>query len=117
MADQNFESKVIEEAVPQANAGMDEFVSCLQQKNVTFYGAFWCPHCRAQKALFGDAAEALPYVECSTPDGNDQLETCKKEAISTYPTWKFADGEFHKGELTLAELSKKTGCLLPNEDK
>ena len=30
----------------------DGFAQCLKDKGATFYGAFWCPHCKAQKALF-----------------------------------------------------------------
>src|SRR3989344_2246572 len=27
----------------------DGFAQCLKDKEVTFFGAFWCPHCQAQK--------------------------------------------------------------------
>jgi len=30
----------------------DEFAQCLTDKGVKMYGAYWCPHCQAQKALF-----------------------------------------------------------------
>ena len=51
-------------------AKYDEFAQCLKDSGITFYGAFWCPHCQAQKKLFGRSAKLLPYVECSTTDGN-----------------------------------------------
>lgn len=97
----------------KTNANLDEFATCLKDREVTFYGAFWCPHCQDQKALFGKADELLPYVECSTPDGKDQTKICKDKEITTYPTWVFADGTIETGEHTLAELSGKTGCGLP----
>ena len=31
----------------------DAFAQCLKTQGVLFYGAFWCPHCQNQKALFG----------------------------------------------------------------
>ncbi len=83
---------------------------CLKEKGVTFYGAFWCPHCKAQKALFADAVPALPYVECSTPDGNDQTQICKDKGIKSYPTWKFPDGSELTGEQQLATLAEKASC-------
>ena len=43
----------------------DTFAKALTTGGVEFYGAFWCPHCQAQKALFGDSKKYLPYVECS----------------------------------------------------
>ena len=49
--------------------GLETFAQCLGEKRALFYGAFWCPHCQEQKAMFGAAQRRLPYVECSTPDG------------------------------------------------
>src|SRR3989338_11299699 len=70
----------------------DDFAKCLKDKGAKFYGAFWCSHCQNQKKLFESSEKYLPYVECSTPDGNGQLEVCKKENIQAYPTWQFSDG-------------------------
>lgn len=92
----------------------DTFAQCLEDEGAIFYGAFWCPHCNEQKALFGRSAKELPYVECSTPNGQGQLEVCTEEGITGYPTWEFADGERKGGVLELEELAEKTGCELPN---
>lgn len=89
------------------------FAQCLKDKGVVFYGAFWCSHCKAQKALFGDAVELLPYVECSTPDGNKQLQVCIDKRIEGYPTWEFVDGSRLSGERTFAELGEKANCPVP----
>ncbi|OGZ09470.1 MAG: hypothetical protein A3D65_02410 [Candidatus Lloydbacteria bacterium RIFCSPHIGHO2_02_FULL_50_13] len=89
------------------------FAQCLKDRGVIFYGAFWCPHCVNQKKLFGDAVALLPYVECSTPDGNGQLEICKTKKVDGYPTWEFADGSRLSGERTFAELGEKSGCPVP----
>ena len=92
---------------------LDSFASCLKDRGAVFYGAFWCPHCQATKSLFGRSVKLLPYVECSTPDGKDQLQICKDKSIQNYPTWEFADGTRQTGELTLQQLSDATGCPLP----
>jgi len=89
------------------------FAECLKDKDAVFYGAFWCPHCQNQKALFGKSAKFLPYVECSSPDGRSQLKICQDKKIDGYPTWIFADGERKSGEIALEELAEKTGCRLP----
>lgn len=92
------------------------FAQCLTDKGATFYGAFWCPHCQAQKKLFGSqAVKKLTYVECSTPDGKAQNQICKDSNIKSYPTWRFIDGTEHVGEMTFTELAEKTGCALPVE--
>jgi thiol-disulfide isomerase/thioredoxin len=89
------------------------FASCLKDKGATFYGTFWCPHCREQKTIFGKAAPSLPYVECSTPDGSAQNDTCNEKEIKKYPTWEFADGERIEGVLTIEQLAEKTACEIP----
>lgn len=92
---------------------LDGFASCLKDKGAIFYGAFWCPHCQSQKKLFGDSEKYLPYVECSTPDGKNQTQICKDKHIDNYPTWEFTNGASASGELSLSQLSEKTGCRLP----
>lgn len=88
----------------------DEFASCIAGSGATFYGAFWCPHCQEQKAMFGKSAKELPYVECSTPDGRGQLKVCDDKGVESYPTWHFADGTVKAGTLSFAELSQATKC-------
>ena len=83
---------------------------CLKEKGVVFYGAFWCPHCKKQKEEFGAAVPALPYVECSTPDGNGQTPICTAKGIKSYPTWRFPDGSELTGEQSLAILAEKSNC-------
>jgi hypothetical protein len=92
---------------------LDAFAQCLEEKGATFYGAFWCPHCQNQKALFGSSQKHLPYVECSNPDGRSQNETCNEAGIEGYPTWQFADGSRQSGEVPLEVLAERSGCELP----
>ena len=91
----------------------DTFTQCLKDKGAVFYGAFWCPHCQAQKKMFGSSVKLLPYVECSTLDGKAQLPECTEKKITGYPTWEFADGSRMSGEVPLADLAVKTACELP----
>ncbi len=100
-----------EEVVPDnAPKGALELAQCLSAKGATFYGAFWCSHCRTQRALFGSAVTALPYVECSSADGNSQMQICKEKKIQGYPTWIFADGTMATGEQSFSVLAEKSGC-------
>lgn len=90
----------------------DTLAQCITDAGAKFYGAYWCPHCQAQKALF-DNSSKLPYVECSTPDGQGRTQVCIDKNITGYPTWEFADGSRLDGERTLEELAQKTSCVLP----
>lgn len=95
----------------------DAFATCLKNSGATFYGSFWCPHCQAQKKLFGSSEQFLPYVECSMPSGN-QTQFCKDKKIMGYPTWELKDGTRIPDEsggfgVSLETLAQKTGCVLP----
>ncbi|MEK7106802.1 MAG: protein disulfide isomerase family protein [Patescibacteria group bacterium] len=92
---------------------LDSFARCIKDSGTVYYGAFWCPHCQATNKLFGKSKKLLPYVECSTPDGQRQMQICKDKNITGYPTWVFPDGNILTGERTLAELGAASGCTLP----
>jgi thiol-disulfide isomerase/thioredoxin len=102
-----------EPAVSATSSPVAAFAQCLKDSGAVFYGAFWCPHCKTQKALFGNAVSLLPYVECSTADGNAQTAQCIAKKIKGYPTWEFADGSRLDGEQSFAQLSEKTQCPVP----
>ncbi len=94
---------------------LDQFATCLADKGLKFYGAFWCPHCQAQKKLFGNSAKLLPYKECSLPDASGQNAMCNELKIASYPTWVYPDNSTTTGEVTLQSLAEKSGCSLPSE--
>lgn len=101
-----------------ANSGDSEMAalaSCLKSRGVLFYGAFWCPYCQKQKALFGNAAGLLPYVECSNPDARGQTPVCIQQGIRKYPTWVFPDGTRTVARLSPQALAEKSGCAAPKE--
>lgn len=106
-------------SVPPGPGKYDAFAQCLKDKGAIFYGAFWCPHCQAQKKLFGSSAHLLPYVECSTPDGNSQTQVCIDKGIKSYPTWILKDGTQIPDDspdgagVKLETLASKTSCTLP----
>ena len=93
----------------------DTLAQCIKSNGIIFYGAFWCPHCQRTKALFGSATRYLPYVECSTSDGNGQTQECLDKKITTYPTWIRPDGGQLTGEHTLEEWASFSGCTLDGQ--
>ncbi|MEM4166489.1 MAG: hypothetical protein QW153_01170 [Candidatus Bilamarchaeaceae archaeon] len=89
---------------------MEEFAKCLTEKGAVLYGAYWCPHCRNQKELFGESIKYIKYVECQAPNGG-QTEECTKAGIDAYPTW-IINGKKYLGEKKLSELASLTGCYI-----
>jgi hypothetical protein len=87
---------------------LDGFAQCLASKDVTMYGAEWCPHCKNQKKLFGAAFQYVPYVECP-----ENTNLCIAKGINGYPTWIFPDGQKLEGEQSLEKLSELSSCPLP----
>ena len=63
----------------------------LREQGAVMYGAYWCPHCTEQKALFGDAAKDLPYVECDPKGVNARPDLCQKAGVKSFPTWVLGD--------------------------
>ncbi len=85
----------------------------LQTGGARFYGAQWCGACAGQKALFGDAAEALPYIECSPHGpGTPQATDCLAAEIRSYPTWVIR-GDKRQGALGLEQLARLSGFAPP----
>lgn len=93
----------------------DQLAQCIAESGATFYGAYWCPHCAAQKEMFGPSEKYLPYIECSLPNAQGQTQECTDAGVTTYPTWEFSDGERLEGTQTVARLAEATGCELPTE--
>lgn len=96
---------------------LDSFAQCINDSGATYYGAFWCPNCKNQEALFGRSARLLPRIECSTPDGKGQLPVCQEAEIGGYPTWTFTSTSTRlTGTQSLEALSIATGCPLPEDN-
>ena len=101
--------------VKAAPGQYDALAKCIKARGVIFYGAFWCPHCQRTKGEFGSAAQYLPYVECSTPDGQGQTQICIDKKISSYPTWVRPDGATMNGEHPIEEWAAFSGCTLSGQ--
>ena len=84
----------------------DTFAQCLTEKGATMYGTEWCPHCKNQKASFGNSFQYVDYVDC---DRNKAK--CLAAGVRGYPTW-IIDGEKYPGEQQLYKLSSLTECDL-----
>ena len=104
-----------QQAAPKREAYAD-LAQCLSESDVTFYGAFWCPACAQQKAMFDGSVKKLPYKECSLPD-RTQNEMCVESEITNYPVWEFEQedgGKYRCGGVTSPEiLAHVSGCALP----
>lgn len=88
----------------------DNFAQCLTDNNFVMYGTEWCPHCKAQKELFGASFDKINYVDC-----DKQPEVCNAEGVTGYPTWKFNGGVL-SGTQSLAVLSIRSGCDLVKDN-
>jgi hypothetical protein len=79
----------------------------LSARNITLYTTSTCPHCKAQKALFGAEIRYLRVVTCDIqPD-----EFCG--TLSAVPTWRLPDGEIITGVLEFKNLQELiVGCTL-----
>ncbi len=92
----------------------DEFARCLSKRDVKMYGAYWCPHCSEQKAMFDASFKYVPYIECGLPGNTSRLQqVCADAGIKHFPTWQFPPmGERVEGTIPLEDLSLRTGCPL-----
>lgn len=81
----------------------------LVEKGVKFYGAYWCPRCQEQKAVFEASAQRLPYVECSSGGrGSALTKACAAAKIKSYPTWIIGERRL-TGLQTPRSLAAATG--------
>lgn len=75
----------------------------LTKSGAKFYGAYWCGHCKNQKAEFGTAVSALPYVECDASGPNANAAACDAAGVTGYPTWVIG-GKQYVGEQSIDQL-------------
>jgi len=68
----------------------DAFARCLTQKGVKMYGAYWCPHCSDQKALFDASFKFAPYIECGIQGNTAKItDACTDAGIKHFPPGNF----------------------------
>ncbi len=98
-----------------ASTPVNDLVAFAQQLNAAgakLYGAAWDVNSTAQRQLFGDGAQFLPFIEVTNTNHNPN-QIANTNNITTYPTWVFADNSRLEGVQTLAALSIKTGIAIP----
>jgi len=79
----------------------------LKARGAVFYGAYWCPACTQQKALFGKEAGArLPYLECTDASGSAR---CSAASIRAFPTWDMPGKPRLVGVQSMEELARWSG--------
>jgi thiol-disulfide isomerase/thioredoxin len=84
----------------------------LRASGARFYGAYWCPACREQKRLFGNAASELPYVECDPKGAGARPDLCAQAQVRSFPTWTIR-GSRHEGVTPLDTLAALSGFTPP----
>jgi large repetitive protein len=102
------------------------FAKALADSGTRFYGAAWDLASTAQKELFEDGANFLPFIEVtnldnpvtlnSAGDGTDTTLNPSGVAINSFPTWEFSDGSRLEGQQTLATLAQRSGVAIPSSD-
>lgn len=91
-----------------------ELAKALAAKGMVMYGAYWCPHCKDQKAVFGDAFQYVDYVECDAGGPNANPDECNAKGITGYPTWIY-NGTKYEGEQSLSKLAQIIGFNSPTD--
>jgi uncharacterized membrane protein/glutaredoxin len=72
----------------------------LTDTGAKMYGAFWCPHCKDQKELFGrQAFNKIDYVECDPAGENPRTQMCIDAGIQRYPTWEVNGKKLLRGSI------------------
>ena len=86
---------------------LDNFAQCLAERDFVMYGAYWCPHCQAEKKAFGSSWKYVSSVECTS-----EPKRCTQAGITSFPTWLGPDGIRLEGEQGVRRLSEVSGCTL-----
>ena len=90
---------------------LDYFAQCITDAGAIMYGTEWCPHCKNQKAVFGDSFIFIEYVDCDL-----NQKKCVEAGIKGFPTW-IIDGKPYSGEQPLYRLRELTGCSYQSNDE
>jgi hypothetical protein len=95
-------------AAPAASSALQQaLANHLKARGAQFFGAWWCPACTQQKALFGKEAGArLPYVECTDAKGSAR---CSAAGVRAFPTWDMPGKPRLVGVQSVQELARWSG--------
>lgn len=82
-----------------------ELAKHLKRVGATFYGAYWCPHCKNQRRMFGqEGLKMVKYVECDPRGLGYKSGVCERAAVDGYPMWVVGKRRI-SGERPLADLA------------
>ena len=95
-----------------------KIAQCLAEKGYKLYYTDWCPFCRDQKGLFGEAAEYLITIDCYDPEGRqNNIDKCPD--LQGVPAWRDKDGnkleyndQIIDGLIQIRRLVEVSGCHL-----
>jgi hypothetical protein len=95
-------ARIFEPSTPQALA----LAKHLKRVGATFYGAYWCPHCKNQRRMFGkEGLKMVNYVECDPRGLGHKSGVCERAAVDGYPMWVIGKQRI-SGERPLSDLAK-----------
>ncbi len=86
----------------------------LKQTGAKMYSAYWCPVCRRQAQLFGDAFSQVPSIECF-PAGRDRgfNPQCQNVGIEGFPTWVIG-GRTYSGMMSIEKIANLSNYGTPS---
>lgn len=99
----------------EAAPDLVQFARDLAANGVDFFGSSSCPACTAQRDLFSDGRDDLPFIEVTNPDGTFNSVAAANN-ITQVPTWDFPNGTRLTGVQTLQALSDASGVPIPTSD-
>lgn len=92
-----------------------QFAKNLAAAGVKFYGAAWNADTTAQRNLFGDGGQFLPFIEVTNNDRSvNSVATTNN--ITVYPTWVFPDNSRLEGIASLETLATRSGVAIPQSE-
>lgn len=89
------------------------FAKLLNTSGVKLYGAAWDATTTAQRQLFGDGSQFLPFTEVTNGDHAFNGVATANAISTTSPTWVFPDDSRLTGTQTLAALASQLGVSIP----
>jgi len=101
---------------PSLAPDLAAFAEQLAASNTRLFGAAWNADSTAQKELFEDGGQFLPFTEVTNSDQTPNQEAADFN-ITIFPTWIFPDGTRLEGVQSLQTLSARSGVAIPNSDQ
>jgi cyclophilin family peptidyl-prolyl cis-trans isomerase len=92
------------------------FAQALSNSGARFYGAGWDADSTAQKELFQDGGQFLPFIESTNPN-RSLNQVAMDNDVEDFPTWIFSDGSRLVGVQTLQTLATRAGITIPETDQ